>query len=886
MKQKIITILLLTTVITGPMVPRVSFGQGLPTYDIGLNSYGQGGVMGTIKEYGLDSLAYSLSKLAGTKISNKVFNKATGGASGDSSQISYIQNFSKHFSDLGLGQVDKFITDLGVSNNPFAKNIAQSLITNIQSGGSDLEGFNLDRIIPGGNIAGFTNDASVGGWDALLALSNPANTNIGSALIAKSELSNRIETAKEIEKIKLGSSGTKPQGKCNLTFGDYKANVQQTNTALGGNTNNPRATPSNSSSINQDNANQAAQNNANSQANQNSVNQNSQNNANQAAQNADNSGSTGVDAGGIIEDYGGCLNELIQNPLGLVTSTISKQLDTIAESASQGDEIGEILVGMLINMATSFLQGGLTALNAEFQQSRDNVGGPEQLVASNGQSIPWTATPNIIVDLPAEFQPAIDSTEKEVRLLNNYITTVTENRAGQESFSDVMIRLDICTPGPDFQYEKRIDIYANKELRTLNKKQEKGTDKDKEDRADAKAIIEPSLKIAKTDLELWINNPQRNIPGAGIMHDQVAQVKTIKSKYQKTKGDLLEKQSALNMLYKIENDLKTNLQLLKPYITGMPTSIPFTNQGWSKLTTAEKTQLFNWAKAVSKRTTTAADDLSKRDFTLSVVWDVWTNPDVYITNTSWNNTDFLQKKNIIRTNYVGIQNDISIPYSMQQAEQSVRQLQTAIDATKKLANDCETMRDLISRNRFTGNDAHDKLLQVLKTNKNKFVTNAIRESLDSNSILSTPPGVYPEGVACRTEFGRPGPWQWAGNHTDRMCRQDAGIENQDAQNGGQLSYASDNEYQTQPARDIWEVLDQDNARQLFCTFNQYLADFTSHATNVNKGEILCDPSRQRAGVAGFTGIMNGLTYVEGASTWYNIKKIDFVGYLYSNDLGN
>jgi hypothetical protein len=255
MKQKLTTLVLILALFIGATTPRVS--HALPVVDSGANGL-LGGILGLtatatqssqlsslsestniVKEFGLDSLAYTLAKLAGTKISNKVFNKATGGASGDSSQVSYIQNFAKNFADLELGQIDKFITDLGVSNNPFAKDIAQTLVRSVQTGGSDLEGFNLDQVI-GSNWKDFSRDASVGGYEGLLALSNPANTNIGSALIAKSELANAIETAKEIEKIKLTSPGTKPQGACNLTFGDYKTNVEQQQDVIS------RATGSNS----------------------------------------------------------------------------------------------------------------------------------------------------------------------------------------------------------------------------------------------------------------------------------------------------------------------------------------------------------------------------------------------------------------------------------------------------------------------------------------------------------------------------------------------------------------------------------------------------------------------------------------------------------------
>jgi hypothetical protein len=183
------------------------------------------------------------------------------------------------------------------------------------------------------------------------------------------------------------------------------------------------------------------------------------------------------------------------------------------------------------------------------------------------------------------------------------------------------------------------------------------------------------------------------------------------------------------------------------------------------------------------------------------------------------------------------------------------------------------MKTLIRANRFTGPTAHTQLLQVLKANKDRFQSDAIKQSLDATSILSTTAGKYPENVNC--DNGAAGPWQWSGSHADRACRQDAGIEDQDAQNGGKLSFASDNEYQTQPARDIWETLDQDDAQQLFCTFNQYLGDFAGprgHATNIEKGHVLC---QQRDA---FTGVA-----INGDSPWYRIKKIDLIGYLYNND---
>ncbi len=109
MKHKIITYWTAALLLIAQLTPLSVYAQGVPTFDVGLNSYGQGGVMGTVKEYGLDTLAYTLSKLAGAKIANKVFNKANGGASGDSAQPSYIKNFNSYFSDLSNLQVDRYI---------------------------------------------------------------------------------------------------------------------------------------------------------------------------------------------------------------------------------------------------------------------------------------------------------------------------------------------------------------------------------------------------------------------------------------------------------------------------------------------------------------------------------------------------------------------------------------------------------------------------------------------------------------------------------------------------------------------------------------------------------------------------------------------------------
>lgn len=82
----------------------------------------------TVKETVLDGLAFQLAQTTGAKLANKVFNKANGGASGDDSQPSYVQDFNNYFADLDRSKLQKYITDLEVSKNPFAQNIARSMV--------------------------------------------------------------------------------------------------------------------------------------------------------------------------------------------------------------------------------------------------------------------------------------------------------------------------------------------------------------------------------------------------------------------------------------------------------------------------------------------------------------------------------------------------------------------------------------------------------------------------------------------------------------------------------------------------------------------------------------------------------------------------------------
>lgn len=859
MKNKTFTFLTATTLLVGQLAPTVAYAQGIPVADPITNT---NQIISTAKEYGLDSLAYSLSKMAGAKIANKVFNKANGGASGDSAQPSYIKNFNSYFSDLSNLQVDRFVTDLGLSKNPFAGPISQTIIQGVQQGArtkNAIDNFDLDQVI-GPNWKDFSTNVNVGGFDGLLALSNPANTGIGSSIIARQNLADSIDIAKDLEQVKLISPGTKPQGKCSMDFMDYKNRTQAIidgrndlqfgNTAFsqGATFENPDGTvATDQQAIDQLNALQ-------------------QRNAQGAM--------------GLAEDYGQCLSELIQNPVGTVIGGINKQLDSVSEGFSQGDEIGEILVGMLMNMVITFVQNGLSSLSADFNANRANVGGPEELVTNNGQTISWTSTPNTIVDLSVEFAPAFSSTKQEVADLKKYIELVADTGNG-ESFASVITELDQCIPGPDYDYKKRMNGYITKQTKRLEKRKDKGSDSKQNRKNNALDNIDASIDSAKTYMALAESDSTRNIPAADAMIAQVNSISKIKNDYQDVKTELTKKQVALGLLGSIKNGLQANMQYLAQNgIEGVPANIPFTIDDWNNLTATEKNTAVSWAKKISRipanfpvttddwNASTAAqktaavswaktiqdkpENTSDKDFVLATiwvfigiptntpeanikgifvtksVWKVWSNPENYMV-TPWDMSsdiakNFLAEKNKLRTAFNNLQNDVSNTYSATKAKKNIDQLSTIVKSAKDLRDDCETLKTITRQNVFSGPTAHTQLKTVLIANINRFKSDDIKTAIrnPANSILGQVPFQNYQDIGAKysltCDIGR----CFDGSDVIAPISKDPDDDNPNDASIVKIY----TRFQVQPAKNIWELLDQGNAA--FCGFNDFLKDYSSY----------------------------------------------------------
>ncbi len=947
--KKNITLLLLFVI----MVPQISQAQFVD-------------VANQIKEYGLDTLAYVLASTAGTKLANKIFNKANGGASGDDSQPSFVNDFNSYFADLERTKIQKFVTDLEVSQNPFAQNIARSMIFAYSTAGGPgipdtIGGFNLDRVV-GSRWQEFYEDASVGGYDGLLAMSIPGNTGIGSSLIAQRQLGVTIERARENEMIKLTSPGILPQQQaCSLNFSDYaqqiktiKKNrdefqgVNQQQIETGEDTTalkmaqqeinrlntliqeaiqeqmllSPKITafpPKIQEAKNAGNETRAQQ----LQIEMSMLQDEYKNWGNDIArynkeleeikeiqgqvQGLRNTLATNTQV--LVEDFGRCLVETIQNPLGLVSSGLQGATDLAMDKIKNVDEIGEVVAGIFVSMANSFLQSGLASLRADYRQSPPAIGGPEQLQSVSGGIINWTQAPINVVDLRSDFSLALEYTEQELRLIQEYISiiggkplvSVEENGVNEnKSFPKLVSQLSACVPGPDFDFVDKIDKYVQVQTRNLEAKLASGggTDNKQENREQAKDIIETAVPLAKAEVEVWMSDPERNIPGAFTFQSQTNKLIDVQKVYGKKRSDLIKKQTALNVLRKLKNDIRQSFALIPSGIIpeSIRTKIVFSPSEWKALSRADKTEMLNWVKN-STATDVPTSEQGEFDYVMNHFWNIWEKPEAYfklvqidtIQGTSITASDywnfgqpsvvelqqrreqilgtapisrselFLEKKNQIRTEYNAVAERVSIKRDVDQSELDINELRSITLDIQDNLHDCRLLRTITEQNvglignpsAPTNKNAHEQLRQILIRRQNEFRTDVVRLGIQdgSSSILTTDPTRFPEDMI---EGGQ------CANPTTGPCYQDTGIRE---------SRDSSDKYQVQPARNIWEIFNQDPGerslnRHYLCPFSVWLLEVNDDRGTKKNGELRCK-------------LING-------SQWYTTKESEIVSYIFKD----
>jgi len=213
------------------LVPQKTSAQGL------LVPVGEGGgnlltnlqntvstLSGELKEYGLDKVAYTITKAMIRQMTADMVDWINNGFEGGPAFISDPQGF---FTDLGDQVLGEFIdgSALGFLCDPFRFNIQLGFGLNFGSGRTyRYRGCTLSSVI--NNVEAFVDgDFSQGGWDGFLEMStNPFNNPYGSYLESSKLLTARIEGQRELTLLELETgNGFLSQKECVEYENTYEA---------------------------------------------------------------------------------------------------------------------------------------------------------------------------------------------------------------------------------------------------------------------------------------------------------------------------------------------------------------------------------------------------------------------------------------------------------------------------------------------------------------------------------------------------------------------------------------------------------------------------------------------------------------------------------------
>lgn len=566
----------------------------------------------SLKEFGLDAVAYALAAQMGKRMSNMILNKATGGASGDG-QEQYVTNFTDLLKQKDQTQVKKYITQLDAlsSKNPFAAKIAKNLAKQSQSSedalNTSVNSFNLDKVI-GPNWKNFATDASVGGWNGYVAVALPQNNPYGAELLAREDLARKISSERETEKLKLLSPGINPSAgaKCDLKITKYQKQVQKqvgqvktnvgTSKQIAGLLSDKASLQEQKKSLQKQGDTTAIPSGATLslpqggtsvlssplsgltptvpstpvvqtyQVSDSQIQEIDTKIANIDKQLTDlgadhttgvniaAAGSAGlIDTAGQIDD---CISDIITNPASATSSLIDSALTYGIEKSQNSQGWKDMLLTTFMSMTQSFLRnGGLSLFKSTGTRMASSIpslttGGVEDLVDSKGNVKSWFDQPDQIVDLPNDFPLAYSFSKTEIDTLRQTLDTYNQM---PELFSD----LNQCVPGPDTGYSKRVEEYYAEKQEKLNRLMQKDGRAWFVDwygrRADD---LEKSKDVAISEMKLYIADPKFNIPGYNILKSVADEYDSQKTTYQEIKRQFLDRQASLANILAINAKVK------------------------------------------------------------------------------------------------------------------------------------------------------------------------------------------------------------------------------------------------------------------------------------------------------------------------------------------
>lgn len=158
-----------------------------------------------LKEYGLDSLAYVISKTVTRKLTAKTVNWINSGFKGNPG---YIQNPDQFFLDVGDDLASQFLSQAGINKlcTPFQPQVRIALLKNYIS--DDSQNYSCTLSILKNNYDSFTSDFTQGGWEGWFEITqNSQNNPFGAYLAAQNELAIQVSAGQQQKQKELDLSG-------------------------------------------------------------------------------------------------------------------------------------------------------------------------------------------------------------------------------------------------------------------------------------------------------------------------------------------------------------------------------------------------------------------------------------------------------------------------------------------------------------------------------------------------------------------------------------------------------------------------------------------------------------------------------------------------------
>jgi hypothetical protein len=468
-------------------------------------------VLQQIKEFALDTIAFTIAQTLSQRLTQKLTSWANSGFDGNPF---YIDDAGQTFQNIAQESYKLTVSDAQRSNSPFIRTIVQKT-----DGVNDLisQGVTLDDFL-GENWEDSFTDFSVGGWAAQTAIGEPQNNIFGTSLLLEQQVKGLTSVEAEAQKVELQSSGFIPKKSCLQTnievyYKDKWVIITQLNFA--GEGKDFKASDYPETNVESLTA--------------------------KYTENDIDSITEGVTKSVPIK----CIVNTTDTPAEVIQNQVSAAVGEPLARTKLPKEFSELIAGTFSQLVTTFVDAGLrelTSTNAN-QSSFSQPAGPEDEFGDD-----WTSAPFVTINLLAELDGvyelgpngnpvgdpirpgAITLAEEELSIIQEMFTN---EEYGITRLQQLFVELDNCAPGPDGpgdDWRSRLESQLEKEksYKKAMKKSMKDNDNG-EEFANALASLEAELATLYPEIELQRRTAGETIPAQRAINSLLDQFDILKN---------------------------------------------------------------------------------------------------------------------------------------------------------------------------------------------------------------------------------------------------------------------------------------------------------------------------------------------------------------------